>query len=90
MNVEALARVSSDIAARAAAKYLSVHSLNADTGKLSECLSRSVKAALPEALRDAERALNCPGMGDIASHTFIASMTLAGIAAAKEATKQNP
>jgi hypothetical protein len=87
MNATDLARVSEQIAAKAALEYLNAHSLKADTAILADCLNARIKAALPEAIRDAREAFRVPGMGKIADATFAASMALAGIAAAREATK---
>lgn len=75
--------VACQAAAKAAARYLQVHDLDADDGQMKEVLKRHVKARLDEALADVKKTLDC-GMGDVASQTFLASMVLAGIDAAKE------
>lgn len=51
--------------------------------RLVVVLREKTKAALSTALDDARNALAC-NMGTVAEYTFSASMTLAGIASAKE------
>jgi hypothetical protein len=74
------------IAARAAAEYLRRHNLEADPTALLETLRSWVKIKLPEALRAARTALEAR-MPQAAEQTFAASMALAGIEAAKEASR---
>jgi hypothetical protein len=85
-HVNALASAAVSIAARGAAEYLHQHKLTADPNFLAECLRAMVKARLQEALADAKAALDC-NMGQIAAATFSATMTQAGIDAAKEASQ---
>jgi hypothetical protein len=80
-----LAATACRIASQGAIEYLRVHGLTADMTALSECIRSWVKIKLPDALGDAREALAC-GMGHVAEQTFAASMMLAGIEAAKEAS----
>jgi hypothetical protein len=68
----------------AAHKYLEANHLRADADALAECCKSWCKIKLPEAMADARKALEC-GMDMVAERTFIASMMLAGVEAAKEA-----
>ena len=81
-----LAQIAADRAMRAAAAYVAKHAgLNRGdlTGELTAALKRRLLTAVPAALDDAREALAC-GMSAVAEATFLASMALAGVAAAKE------
>ena len=78
-----LATIAVDATILGAIDYLRIHKLTADFTALAECCRAWCKAKLPEAMADAQAALDA-GMDDIASATFIASMRNAGIEAAKE------
>ena len=84
-NTDGLAKAATLCTVSGAANYLRVHKLQADNDLLAECLKRHLQSALPKALADAKEALEC-GMDAVAEETFKASMVLAGINAAKEAT----
>lgn len=47
------------------------------------CVKKHIRLAMPDAIKDMEEALRA-NMKEAAGHTFLASMRLAGIAAAKE------
>lgn len=79
-----LGTVAAQIAMKSAVQYLTVHKLKADPAALAECLKSWCKIQLPAALHDAREAMNC-GMSQIAEATFAATMSIAGIEAAKEA-----
>ena len=83
-QISDLASESIRAAARGAAEYLAQNGgddVSADD--LHPVLVRHVQAALPGAIKDCNEAADC-GMGAVAATTYMASMTLAGIAAAKE------
>ena len=71
------------IALRAAVAWLGKNKAGYREGALGECLGSNMKAAWDGAMADV-RAAHEAGMDQIASHTFAASMALAGIEAAKE------
>lgn len=71
-------------AATAAREYLTVHNLKADSGALADCLRAILKIRLPQALNEVREAMDLR-MDKVAQATFVASMRLAGIEAAKEA-----
>jgi hypothetical protein len=73
-----------DIAMRSAVAYLRNHDLVADNAALAKCLKAHIRMVLPQAIKDAKDALEC-GMRDAANCTLAASISLAGIEAAKEA-----
>jgi len=79
-----LAEVAMRCAVSGATEYLGRHNLQADPGALTECLRSWVLLKLPEALSDADVALRA-GMVQAAESTFVASLVLAGVEAAKEA-----
>jgi hypothetical protein len=83
---ERLGTAAADAAMRAAVEYLRTRGLEVNTDRLVDALRAHVKARLPEALRDAREALACRMTG-AATATFLASMQLAGIDAAKEVTR---
>lgn len=79
-----LAEIATQTAMQAAVEYLRVHNLKANDAALVSCLKAWCKIKLPEALRDAKEAFDC-GMHQVGQATFLATMKLAGIEAAKEA-----
>jgi len=83
-SIDKLGTAASQTAMKAAAEYLRKHNLGADVDALCECIRAHMRAALPGALNDAKAALDA-NMGAVAERTFLASMALAGIEAAKEA-----
>jgi hypothetical protein len=89
LTEQELARIASETAMRAAAKYLAQRSLQAEGSVLCECIRAWVRIKLPEAFADAKRALEV-GMGEAAQATFLASMAQAGIEAAKEVGEPKP
>ena len=62
------------------------HKFDAGDEAFCECLKSWLKIQLPIALKDAKDAISA-GMHDAANQTFIASMTIAGIEAAKESCR---
>lgn len=84
-SIDSLGAIAADVAMRSAVAYLHTHKLEADVDTLVACLRSHAKARLPEALASAKEAIEA-GMAAMAEVTFRASMTLAGIEAAKEAT----
>ena len=82
-TLDAVSRQAADTAMRAAATYIKTHNLQVDVDELIVNLRREVKDALPGALRDAGEAHQAR-MGNLVATTFLASMALAGIAAAKQ------
>jgi hypothetical protein len=78
-----LADVAIQYVLRGAAQYLATHKLTATDSALAACCRAWAKIKLPEAMADAKEALAC-NMGSVAEMTFAASMTAAGIEAAKE------
>lgn len=81
--VESLARTAVAAATKAAGIYLRQHNMEPDYDVLSERLRFHVKKDLDQAIVDSRDAIAC-GMQDAAMQTFLASMYLAGIKAAKE------
>jgi hypothetical protein len=80
--------IAANTAMRGAIDYLLAHGqtrqqIAAQAGTLCAAIKAGALAALPAALADARAALDC-GMGAAAERTFLASMTLAGIAAVRE------
>ncbi len=79
-----LINVAGETAMRGAAEYLAAHNLVSNDDKaLCECIKSWIKINLPQALADAKEALDA-GMEQAANATFLLSMKLAGIEAAKE------
>jgi len=76
------------IALRAACAYLKEHKLTADDEPLFACVRSWCEIKLPEAITDYKDACDC-GMEQIGQKSFLATMALAGIEAAKEAGKSN-
>ena len=86
-QLDRFASASANHAMTAAAEYIRQHGLAvSDYEAACVVLRREVKAVLNEALDYAKAAMEA-GMGAMAEATFIASMRLAGIAAAKEFAK---
>lgn len=85
-NTTDLVRPAVQAAMRAAVQYLQVHNLEAEDRALTDALKAHVKAKIGEAIDDAKAAIDC-GMTDVAEQTFIASMVLAGVSAAREVGK---
>ena len=65
-------------------RYLETHNLTASPDTLASCLTSWVRAKLPEALRDAQEAVDA-GLSEYGELTYKATIALAGIEAAKEA-----
>lgn len=84
-DIETLGGRTLQIAAQAAMGYLETHNLTATPDALASCLASWVRAKLPEALRDAKAAIDA-GLSEYAELTYKATIMLAGIEAAKEAT----
>lgn len=82
-SVSALADAALTIAIRCSQEYMQRNRLTADPAALRECLAANVKLRLPEAIRDAREAFACH-MQQVGVATFSATLTLAGIDAAKE------
>ena len=73
-----------EAAMRGAAEYLRLHKVTiTDWDTATRIVAERTRDAIPEALADAKVAFDC-GMIEAATLTFLASMRLAGIAAAKE------
>ena len=89
MNIEALGSLAANQVMLAAAEYCHAHNLKADPGALAECCRAHARLRLPEALADAKEAVDC-GMKQVAVATFVATMRLAGIEAAKECCLPRP
>lgn len=83
--MDQLVTVAADTAMKAAVQYIHANGLGYDLDALLACLRANVKARFQEALADSKRALDA-NMGKIAEQTFLATMALAGIDAAKEAS----
>jgi hypothetical protein len=79
-----LANAAVTIATKAAGQYLKTHDLVADPATLDACLRSWCKIKIGEAIADAKAAIEC-NMPQVAESTFAATMSLAGIEAAKEA-----
>lgn len=78
-----LANAAMEASVMGALEYIRAHGHKLDSKALSEVLERHCKAAIPGALDDAREAEQA-GMNGLISATFLASMKLAGINAAKE------
>jgi len=83
-ETETLGEQTLHIAAQAAMQYLETHNLTASPDALASCLTSWVRAKIPEALRDAQEAVDA-GLIEYAELTYKATIVLAGIEAAKEA-----
>lgn len=81
---KALAQAAIQFAAQGAREYIQRRDLAADPQRLFEMVKAETVKALPEALKDANEAIEC-GMGQIGELTFAHSMILAGIEAANKA-----
>ncbi len=84
-TVKGLASAALGAAFRGANEYLAKHNLTAEPDALAACVKAHVKANVQSAFHDASEALAC-GMEQAAIATFQASMVLAGIEGAKEAS----
>lgn len=85
MNTDRLGTVAANATMTGAAEYIRSKNLSSsqvDLDRLTDECRKAAKAALGQALADAKEALEC-GMGAAAEATFLASMKLAGIQAAK-------
>ena len=80
-----LARIAADATMLGAVEYARAKGAPVDTtiAQLSALCRQACLDALPGAMRDAKEAFAVPGMEQIGEMTFLASMKLAGIAAAK-------
>lgn len=83
MNIEALGSLAANQVMLAASEYCHANNLRADPEALAECCRSHARLRLPEALADAKEAIDCR-MEQVAVATFVATMRLAGIEAAKE------
>lgn len=85
--MDAFVKAAADMAMRAAADYLHLNNLAAsvNVSALIIALRKHVKDRMFAALDDTKAAFEC-NMRQAAEATFAASMKLAGIEAAKEAT----
>jgi hypothetical protein len=81
---KALAQAAIQYAAQGAREYIQRRDLAADPQRLFELVKEEVGKALPDALIDADKAIQC-GMGRIGEITFGHSMVIAGIQGAKRA-----
>jgi len=79
-----IAQLITDTAYRAAKAYLAQHHLRADDIALASCVKAWCRIKLPEAITDYRQAAEI-GMKQWGQQTFLATFTLAGIEAAKEA-----
>jgi hypothetical protein len=88
-NIDKLGTIAANAAMESAAAYLAKWGMTKiDYRAATEIIRRHVRAALDKAFDEAGEAFAC-GMDEIASATFLASMRLAGIAAAKEIAATN-
>lgn len=84
MKLETLGEVAVGIVAKSAVVWMSAHSMKpVSEDALCECVKAMTKIRLPKALADAREAF-AASMDMVAVETFLASMSLAGIEAAKE------
>lgn len=83
--LDGLAAAALGAAFKGAQDYLAKHKLFADQDALAACVRSWVAIKMQEALRDAREAIDA-NMHVIACHTFAATMVLAGIEAAREAS----
>jgi hypothetical protein len=82
-KVNGLATIAAQAVLNGAVEYLRANKLTADNGLLASKCREHARLALRPALADAKEAIDAH-MGQCAEATFLASMALAGIAAAKE------
>lgn len=82
-SIDSLGRLASDVAMRAFVDYARRQRKTFDLDVAIATLRRVCRERVHEALADAREALDC-GMGAAAEATFVSSMRLAGIDAAKE------
>jgi hypothetical protein len=84
MKVEKLGEVAVTIVAKSAVAWMNAHNMRpVSDDAFCECVKSVAKIRLPAALHDAREALEA-NMDAVAVETFRASMSLAGIEAAKE------
>lgn len=83
-GIDTLGKIAGIAVIQGARDYLKANKLTADDTVLKACAASWMRAKMPEALKDAKDALAC-GLAKVAEQTFVASMMLAGIEAAKEA-----
>ncbi len=85
---ETLVDVATIAAVKAAREWCETtgHKFDVSDEAFCECLKSWLKIQLPIALKDAKDAVDA-GMYDVANQTFIASMAIAGIEAAKESCR---
>jgi hypothetical protein len=81
---KALAQAAIQYAAQGAREYIQRRDLAADPQRLFDLVKEEVGKALPDALIDADKAIQC-GMGRIGEIILGHSMVLAGIEGAKKA-----
>lgn len=84
-TIDRLGTMAAEAAMRAAAEYIRgrrVPITDELVGKLTEILRAGLRAGLDDAMADAREAIDA-GMGHAADATFMASMRLIGIRAAK-------
>ena len=86
-SIDALGNLACQSAMRGASDWLLKHKPNEprDYARITDCIKQHLKAAMIEGLADAKMALEAGMHPSIAEQTFLASCTLAGINAAKEA-----
>ena len=87
-TMDSLVAAGGRAADHSALAWLDKHGLRdtVDAQTLADALESAIRGAMGSALDDAKAALDC-GMTKIAEMTFVASMSLAGVAAAKKATR---
>ncbi len=84
MKVEKLGEVAVTIAAKSAVVWMNAHSMKPVSEEaFCECVKSMTRIRLPQALAEAKEAFEA-NMDAVAVETFRASMSLAGIEAAKE------
>jgi len=85
--MDELIKVAADEAMKAAAEYIRKNNLRYEIDAMVACIRSHMQANLKSALHDAKEAFDA-NMPKVAEATFIASMRLAGIEAAKEASHE--
>lgn len=87
--LESIASNGATSAMQAASDYWRIHKFSTaeftpdDWKAAVDCVKKHIRLAMPDAIKDMRDAL-AANMKEAAGHTFLASMRLAGIAAAKE------
>lgn len=82
--MDQLIKAGTNAAMKAAMEYARTNNLRYDMDAMTACLRSWVRIQFQAALHDANEALNA-NMPKVAEQTFLATMALAGIEAAKEA-----